>query len=1069
MLTCNRCGKENQDHYRFCLGCGSEIAGKASGRPEEFQARPPARKPIRMLPGPPATGANGGKVPPAAKKVTALECGYVHQLGWSSDGTALIALVEGISSTRLIRWSMVNGTVQHARFDSAISGFAMSLDGQIAVITPDAVQSLHPETLALQDTIVQTTCADLCWSPDGTMICLSDIETGIRIYDLRSNRLREINRAPGRAAWAPDGKSLALFAEGDLQIVSPNGAPPILIRRASERGRFASVGPEHQVVWTPDGRQLIYTSDSTLRAWDVTAGSDVNVVELHQRGIRGLACSMDGRFVAVLGKADLRFWDTQSWTELGYVAAPKKDRTGVVLWGRPIAFHPKTGMIVAPNEETREAVLWELNADVPSERRDRPSQYVNAKIVLLGDSGVGKSGLGLVLSGRAFVPTESTHGRRIWTFEQSEVVLPDGTEENREVLLWDLAGQPGYRLIHQLHLDEVAVAIVVFDATSEVDPFAGIRYWSRALQQASRLRGGNSGRTIRLLVSARRDRGGIEVGPDRLRALLADLGFDDYIDTSAKEGWGVDRLRALLKAAISWNELPKLRSTDLFRTMRAFILTEKKNGCVLSRVNDLLARFMNVEFDSGATSRPGAARTGAQVLRNSANVQDREDLAKTMRELFMASIARLESSGLVRRLSFGDMVLLQPEILDAYASAMVNAARSEPDGLGILSAEDASTGRFAMPSAERVSNREDERLLLIATVEDLIRHEIALKEQTEAGPYLVFPSQVTREISSRHDAAATADKATVIMFQGAVLNIYATLVVRLSHSGRFLRRQIWRHGATFESRSPGRYTIVFRELEEGSGELDLSHESGGSQETWTDFERYVQAHIEARAVQGSVQRRTVVRCGGCQTPVSELQAERRRQRGFDSMVCPVCDLAVPLTESAIPNPQTAATVVASMDRRADATRDSTAATFVLAGKRKLGEFDVFLCHNSLDKEAVKAVGEQLKAQGILPWLDEWELRPGLPWQRALEGQIGQIKTAAVFVGAAGLGPWQEPEVDAFLRQFVRRACPVIPVLLKDAPSQPTLPVFLEAMTWVDYRKVIPNPLERLVWGITGER
>jgi pSer/pThr/pTyr-binding forkhead associated (FHA) protein len=25
MTTCNRCGKENQDHYKFCLGCGAEL------------------------------------------------------------------------------------------------------------------------------------------------------------------------------------------------------------------------------------------------------------------------------------------------------------------------------------------------------------------------------------------------------------------------------------------------------------------------------------------------------------------------------------------------------------------------------------------------------------------------------------------------------------------------------------------------------------------------------------------------------------------------------------------------------------------------------------------------------------------------------------------------------------------------------------------------------------------------------------------------------------------------------------------------------------------------------------
>ncbi len=31
MIVCNRCGKENQDHYKFCLGCGAEITAAPKG------------------------------------------------------------------------------------------------------------------------------------------------------------------------------------------------------------------------------------------------------------------------------------------------------------------------------------------------------------------------------------------------------------------------------------------------------------------------------------------------------------------------------------------------------------------------------------------------------------------------------------------------------------------------------------------------------------------------------------------------------------------------------------------------------------------------------------------------------------------------------------------------------------------------------------------------------------------------------------------------------------------------------------------------------------------------------
>lgn len=141
----------------------------------------------------------------------------------------------------------------------------------------------------------------------------------------------------------------------------------------------------------------------------------------------------------------------------------------------------------------------------------------------------------------------------------------------------------------------------------------------------------------------------------------------------------------------------------------------------------------------------------------------------------------------------------------------------------------------------------------------------------------------------------------------------------------------------------------------------------------------------------------------------------------------------------------------------------------LARKRAAGQFDVFLCHNSSDKPAVKSIAQALKARGLLPWLDQWELPPGQPWQPLLEKQIANIGAAAVFVGSAGVGPWQEQELYGFLREFVSRRAPVIPILLPDAPATPELPIFLKAMTYVDFRLNDPDPMARLEWGITGVR
>ncbi|MBA2677370.1 MAG: hypothetical protein H0U76_03085, partial [Ktedonobacteraceae bacterium] len=83
--------------------------------------------------------------------------------------------------------------------------------------------------------------------------------------------------------------------------------------------------------------------------------------------------------------------------------------------------------------------------------------YKSAKVVLVGESGVGKSGLALVLTGQSFAPTDSTHGRHVWLLNTQEVRLDGRRKELRETWLWDLAGQKDYRLIHQLHLHEATV------------------------------------------------------------------------------------------------------------------------------------------------------------------------------------------------------------------------------------------------------------------------------------------------------------------------------------------------------------------------------------------------------------------------------------------------------------------------------------------------------------------------------------------------------------------------------------------------------------------------------------
>jgi hypothetical protein len=125
-------------------------------------------------------------------------------------------------------------------------------------------------------------------------------------------------------------------------------------------------------------------------------------------------------------------------------------------------------------------------------------------------------------------------------------------------------------------------------------------------------------------------------------------------------------------------------------------------------------------------------------------------------------------------------------------------------------------------------------------------------------------------------------------------------------------------------------------------------------------------------------------------------------------------------------------------------------------------FDVFLCHNSEDKPAVREINKKMKAVGLKTWLDEEQLPLGVFWQPELETAIESIRGACVFVGPSGFGPWQSAEIRAILNKFASSNQPVTPVLLPGSQSAPELPLFLRDRTWSDLRTDDQESLDRLL-------
>jgi len=877
----------------------------------------------------------------------------------------------------------------------------------------------------------------LAWAPDGSMIAVTDkAEKGrggtLGIWDVGARTLlmeTQYSAFCYAPCWSPDGR--IILVPGSDGVVNVHQSDDL-----SLLGKFQGAKDNiYCLDISPDGERAAFASyDSTVRIYDLGTGKEIIVLENLNGKCTSIKFSPRGDFLASLTLGQAELWRCHDWECVATI--PVGDTAGV----GGLAFHPSLPLLAAKDNGPRQINCYAIDYAALAGASVRPEsrRYVNAKVVLLGDTGVGKSGLGLVLSGQEYQPTDSTHGRRVWTFESREVEVADGGTQTREVLLWDLAGQPGYRLVHQLHLNEIAVALLVFDSRSETDPFSGVKHWVRALAQARRL----EETTVPLrtfLVAARADRFGVAVSRERVEAILGDLGLAGFFETSAKEGWQIAELKSAIEGAIDWDALPMVSSSALFDSIKQFLLEEKEQGRVLCTVDDLFRGFLRTDHDAGG--------------------QD------TLRAGFETCIGRVESRDLIRRLHFGGLVLLQPELLDSYASALVQAAKNEPDGLGFIREADALDGNFRLAAEDRLAEPAQEKLLLIATVEELLRHEIALKEATDEGVDLIFPSQFTRE---RPDAPDIPGRQVTFAFDGPLHSVYASLAVRLAHSSLFRRQTMWQNAASYTAAGGGTCGMHLLELEEGRGELTLFFDEEAGPVVRGQFETYVAEHLQQRALPGTIVRRAIRSCPVCGYVLPDDLVQGRLKRGKYTVPCPMCDDSVISLRDDQPS-ATAEAAVSEMNRSADERRDRNVAETQLKGKVETGDYDVFLCHNSKDKPQVMEIGERLKQRGILPWLDIWEIRPGMRWQKELRRTIKSVKSAAVFIGPAGAGPWQELEVESLLGEFAKRDKPIIPVILEGRQGNPRLPAFLDSWHKVDMRTPSPDPFEQLVWGITGER
>lgn len=743
-------------------------------------------------------------------------------------------------------------------------------------VTPDskrAVSGSRDNTLKVWDLAsgkCMVTCkghkrrvGSVAVTPDGKRAISGSFDKTLKVWDLASGKC--LATMLGHDGWIGDW-AVVVIPDGK-QAVSGSSDNTMKMWDLQTGACRATLQGHTDIVYgaavTPDGKTIVSGSlDRLLRVWnlaDLETSQCRSTWEGHTSHINGIAVTPDGKRV-VSGSFDntLKVWDLQTGRCLVTLKGHKGFVTGV-------AVTPDGRRIVSASGD-RTLRVWELpNMDEGTSITATPAaRYTNAKVVLVGETGAGKTGLAVRLAEDRWELTESTHGMEVrpLTLPKLKERSPDTDAHlSREVWLWDFAGQPDYRLIHQLYMDETALALLVMDPQRD-DPFEPLGHWEKALAAAVK-RPFN-----KVLVAGRCDRGGMTVSRQKIEQYCKERGYNAYIDTSAKTADGCDRLINLISQHIPWDHLPWTATTQLFKTLKDAVMAVKNEDIVVIPISLLRHQLKDRLKDTGFH-----AFTEAELR---------------------ATVGLLAGQGLIQALDFGDYVLLQPRFIDNYASVVVRCARESTDEMGNVGKTDVLEGNLDYKDMElHRLEKSDETILLRAMLQTFLDRSLCLEEETQEGTQLVFPSYFKRD---RPEPPGHPSVLTTYRFSGPVDEIYATLVVRFYYTNDFVKDQLWKNAADFKTHSGKQASFLLTKKEEGTAELAVYFEPEVPEDTQVSFIKYIHEHLLKRAE--TVERQRSYVCPHCYKPLKDREAvESRLEDGREDILCQKCEKRVPLIDS----------------------------------------------------------------------------------------------------------------------------------------------------------------------------
>jgi class 3 adenylate cyclase/GTPase SAR1 family protein len=585
-------------------------------------------------------------------------------------------------------------------------------------------------------------------------------------------------------------------------------------------------------VISDDGRTIAISgsNDATVRVWEVDSGKCLATLEGHSGPVNGVAVTPDGRR-AFSGSDDdtVRVWNVRS----GKCLTILKGHTGPVNSVAAIA----SGRHAFSASVDKSIRVWELPAYDQHFNDSEDPHYTNAKVVLVGESGVGKTGLGVRLVEKVWRPTPgATHGMNVWLLH---------SEPEREVMLWDFAGQDEYRLVHQLFLNDTNVALLLYDPTKSQDTFFGIEYWEKALKNVV------VNDFKKILVASRVDVGNVRHSASDIANYCRERGYLAHFATSAETNKDCNELRETILASIPWAQLPRTTSPAIFKRIKDFLTTVRQGNRILVREHDLRAEF---------NMQPGVQHLPTE-------------------DEFRTVIGHVETAGLIKHLSFGDFVLLKPELLNHYASDIIDAARRNADGLGAVPKADVLEGRISLKDDGGLKAT-DKVFLLHATVSWFLRIGLALEQDGN----LVFPSKFNQRMPTLEQGPVVEDE---FAFEGPVENLYATLVVKFYYGGIFPLKRLWKNAAEFYNARKNVCGFQLHSVGDGTGTLRVFYAEGVSDDEKALFRKIVVDHFKDNRI--DARRERIYHCHQCSEPVQDRKAVRRAlERRFREIPCQYC-------------------------------------------------------------------------------------------------------------------------------------------------------------------------------------